>query len=119
MTGTGPTRLRGPRTSLPAGAGTGHCPVRRGSRVPYGNRPGGPRGRLGVPIIGGLPAVEGPAWDIGAPRDERSTGLAEELGSSPGPPSSENTSSSSNAQQAEDGARHDGAPGASAREGVS
>ena len=31
-----------------------------------------------VPIIGGLPAVEGSAWDIGAPRDERGVGLAEE-----------------------------------------
>jgi hypothetical protein len=31
-----------------------------------------------VPIIGGLPAVEGSAWDIGAPRDERGAGLAEE-----------------------------------------
>jgi hypothetical protein len=36
-----------------------------------------------VPIIGGLPAVEGSAWDIGAPLDERGPGLAEELG---GPP---------------------------------
>jgi hypothetical protein len=31
-----------------------------------------------APIIGGLPAVEGSAWDIGAPRDERGAGLAEE-----------------------------------------
>ena len=38
-----------------------------------------------VPIIGGLPAVEGSAWDIGAPADERGAGLAEELGTSPGP----------------------------------
>ena len=37
-----------------------------------------------VPIIGGLPAVEGSAWDIGAPLDERGAGLAEELGSPPG-----------------------------------
>ena len=36
-----------------------------------------------VPIIGGLPAVEGSAWDIGAPLDERGVGLADELG---GPP---------------------------------
>ena len=36
-----------------------------------------------VPIIGGLPAAEGSAWDIGAPLDERGAGLAEELGSSP------------------------------------
>ncbi len=33
-----------------------------------------------VPIIGGLPAVEGSAWDIGAAEDERGAGLAEELG---------------------------------------
>ena len=31
-----------------------------------------------VPIIGGLPAVEGSAWDIGAAQDERGAGLAEE-----------------------------------------
>ena len=31
-----------------------------------------------APIIGGLPAVEGSAWDIGAPLDERGTGLADE-----------------------------------------
>lgn len=37
-----------------------------------------------VPIIGGLPAVEGSAWDIGAPADERGAGLAEELGTAPG-----------------------------------
>ena len=36
-----------------------------------------------APIIGGLPAVEGSAWDIGAPRDERGAGLAEELGGDP------------------------------------
>jgi hypothetical protein len=37
-----------------------------------------------VPIIGGLPAVEGSAWDIGAPLDERGAGLADELGRAPG-----------------------------------
>jgi hypothetical protein len=42
-----------------------------------------------VPIIGGLPAAEGSAWDIGAPRDERGAGLAEELGGSPGQDSRE------------------------------
>jgi hypothetical protein len=31
-----------------------------------------------APIIGGLPAVEGSAWDIGAPRKERGAGLADE-----------------------------------------
>ena len=30
-----------------------------------------------VPIIGGLPAVEGSAWDIGAPQDERGANLAD------------------------------------------
>jgi hypothetical protein len=33
-----------------------------------------------VPIIGGLPAVEGSSWDIGAPGDERGADLAEHLG---------------------------------------
>jgi hypothetical protein len=33
-----------------------------------------------VPIIGGLPAVQGSAWNIGAPAGERGAGLAEELG---------------------------------------
>jgi len=32
-----------------------------------------------VPIIGGLPAAEGSAWDIGAPLEDRGAGLAEEL----------------------------------------
>jgi hypothetical protein len=31
-----------------------------------------------VPIIGGLPAAEGSAWDTGAPLDERGAGLADE-----------------------------------------
>jgi site-specific recombinase XerD len=46
-----------------------------------------------APIIGGLPAVEGSAWDIGAPLDERGAGLAAELGSSLGQPSREDTRS--------------------------
>jgi len=33
-----------------------------------------------VPIIGGLPAVEGSAWDIGAPLDDRGAGLANQRG---------------------------------------
>lgn len=45
-------------------------------------------------IIGGLPAVEGSAWDIGAPLDERGTGLADEQGSPPDQPSHEDTGSS-------------------------
>jgi hypothetical protein len=34
-----------------------------------------------VPIIGGLPAVEGSAWDIGAAVEDRGVGLANEQGS--------------------------------------
>jgi hypothetical protein len=46
-----------------------------------------------APIIGGLPAVEGSAWDIGAPLDERGSGLADGLGSSPGQANGEDTRS--------------------------
>ena len=38
-----------------------------------------------VPIIGGLPAAPGSAWDIGAPVEDRGAGLAEDLGSAPDP----------------------------------
>ena len=31
-----------------------------------------------APIIGGLPAVEGSAWDIGAPLDDRGANLPDE-----------------------------------------
>ena len=34
-----------------------------------------------APIIGGLPAGEGPAWDTGAPLGERGPGLADEQAS--------------------------------------
>lgn len=47
-----------------------------------------------VPIIGGLPAAEGSAWDIGAPRDERGAGLAEEQGGAPDRTGHEDTRSS-------------------------
>jgi len=47
-----------------------------------------------APIIGGLPAVEGSAWDIGAPLDERGAGLAEELGGRPDQANHEDTRSS-------------------------
>ena len=47
-----------------------------------------------VPIIGGLPAVEGSAWDIGAPLDERGAGLADEQASRPDQASHEDTRSS-------------------------
>jgi hypothetical protein len=45
-----------------------------------------------VPVVSAArPAAEGSAWVIGAPLDERGAGLAEELGSSPGPPGREDT----------------------------
>jgi len=44
-----------------------------------------------APIIGGLPAVEGSAWDIGAPLDERGAGLADELGDRPDQPGQDDT----------------------------
>src|ERR1017187_3937343 len=47
-----------------------------------------------APIIGGLPAVEGSAWDIGAPLADRGAGLADELGSAPDQASHEDTGSS-------------------------
>ena len=37
-----------------------------------------------APIVGGLPAVEGSAWDIGAPLDERGADLTDEQGNLPG-----------------------------------
>jgi hypothetical protein len=36
-----------------------------------------------APIIGGLPAVEGSAWDIGAPLEDRGAGLAGQQGNKP------------------------------------
>ena len=47
-----------------------------------------------APIIGGLPAVEGSAWDIGAPLDERGADLADEQGNPPDQASHEDTRSS-------------------------
>ena len=47
-----------------------------------------------APIIGGLPAVEGSAWDIGAPLDDRGAGLADEHGTPPGRANHQDTGSS-------------------------
>jgi hypothetical protein len=47
-----------------------------------------------APIIGGLPAVEGSAWDIGAPLDERGAGPAHDQGSPPDQAGHEDTASS-------------------------
>ena len=46
-----------------------------------------------APIIGGLPAVEGSAWDIGAPLDERGADLPDEQAQPADHPSSEDTPS--------------------------
>jgi hypothetical protein len=46
-----------------------------------------------APIIGGLPAVEGSAWDIGAPLEDRGAGLAGAQGSPPDQASDEHTRS--------------------------
>ena len=82
------------RAGPSAGARTGHRPVRRGSgHLTETGQAAGEDGSV-APIIGRLPAVEGSAWDIGAPLDERGAGLAEELGSSPGPAGHEDTRSS-------------------------
>jgi hypothetical protein len=46
-----------------------------------------------VPIIGGLPAAEGSAWDIGAPLEDRGAGLADEQGRAPDQADPEDTGS--------------------------
>jgi hypothetical protein len=46
-----------------------------------------------APIIGGLPAVEGSAWDIGAPLEDRGAGLAGAQGGPPDQASDEDTRS--------------------------
>jgi hypothetical protein len=46
-----------------------------------------------APIIGGLPAVEGSAWDVGAPLDERGADLADKEASPPDQAGSEATHS--------------------------
>jgi hypothetical protein len=45
-------------------------------------------------IIGGLPAVKGSAWDIGAPLDDRGAGPADERGNAPDQAPHEDTRSS-------------------------
>jgi hypothetical protein len=47
-----------------------------------------------VPIIGGLPAAEGSAWDIGAALADRGAGLASEQGGAPDQASDEEARSS-------------------------
>ena len=87
MTGSDPTRSTWPEEE-PAPAPEQEPDTSQSAEDPgYLTETGQAVGEDGsvVPIIGGLPAVEGSAWDIGAPADERGAGLAEELGTSPGP----------------------------------
>lgn len=46
-----------------------------------------------VRVLGGLPAVEGSAWDTGAPLDDRGADLAGEQGSPPDQASHQDTGS--------------------------
>jgi hypothetical protein len=82
------------RAGPSAGARTGHCPVRRDPGYLTGTGQAAGEDGSVAPVIGGLPAVEGSAWDIGTPLDERGAGLADELGSSPGPAGPEDTRTS-------------------------
>jgi hypothetical protein len=87
MTGSDPTRSTWPEEE-PAPAPEQEPDTSQSAEDPgYLTETGQAVGEDGsvVPIIGGLPAVEGSAWDIGAPADERGAGLAEELGTPPGP----------------------------------
>ena len=83
---TGNDRIR----STPAEDEPAFSPQEPGTSQPaedpgYLTRTGEAAGEDGsvVPIIGGLPAVEGSAWDVGAPLEERGSDLASEQGSPP------------------------------------
>jgi len=96
MTGNDPTRstLSEEEPAPPPGQEPGTSqPVEDPGYLTETGQAAGEDGSV-APIIGGLPAVEGSAWDIGAPLDERGAGLAEELGSSPGQAGREDTRSS-------------------------
>jgi hypothetical protein len=96
MTGNGPARSTWSEGEPVPLAGQEPDTARSAGDPGYLTETGQAAGEDGsvVPIIGGLPAVEGSAWDVGAPLDERGAGLAEELGSPPGPASREDTRSS-------------------------
>ena len=83
MTDTDPTRSTPPAAESAPSSGqepdTSQAAEDPGSLIETGQAVG-EDGSV-APIIGGLPAVEGSAWDIGAPRDERGAGLAEEQAS--------------------------------------
>src|SRR3954471_3205731 len=87
MTGSDPTRSTWPEEE-PAPAPEQEPDTSQSAEDPgYLTETGQAVGEDGsvVPIIGGLPAVEGSAWDIGAPAHARGAGLAGERGTPPGP----------------------------------
>jgi hypothetical protein len=70
-------------------------PVQPAEDPGYLTRTGEAAGEDGsvAPIIGGLPAVEGSAWDIGAPLEDRGADLADEQGGPSDQASHEDTAS--------------------------
>ena len=96
MTGNGPARSTWSEGEPALSPGQEPDPARSAGDRGYLTETGQAAGEDGsvAPVIGGLPAVEGSAWDIGAPLDGRGVGLAEELGSSPGPAGREDMRSS-------------------------
>ncbi|MGH3170015.1 MAG: hypothetical protein ACRDN0_29550 [Trebonia sp.] len=88
MTDNDPARSA-PRAEEPAASGPAEEPG-------YLTETGEAAGEDGsvAPIIGGLPAVEGSSWDIGAPVEDRGANLADEQqGSRPDQADREETSS--------------------------
>lgn len=106
MSENDPPRSAPPRSAPPRSAPPGEEPGRPRQHEPDTPEPAGDPGYLTetgeaagedgsvAPIIGGLPAVEGSAWDIGAPLDERGADLADEQDSPPGRASRDGTSGS-------------------------
>jgi hypothetical protein len=76
-----PSRQQGPDTTQPA-EDPGYLTVT--------GEAAGEDGSVAM-IIGGLPAVEGSAWDIGAPLDDRGGAPADEPGRAPDQASDEGT----------------------------
>src|SRR2546421_3715755 len=95
MTGNGPTRSTWSEDEPAPPPGQEPDTARSAGDPGYLTETGQAAGEDGsvAPIIGGLPAVEGSAWDIGAPLDERGADLADEQGSPPGQASDEDTPS--------------------------
>ena len=89
MTDSDPVSDFGPTEPLPPDVNDPQPPLQAGPDSPFPAEETGYLETSGeavgddgsvVPIIGGLPAAQGSAWDIGAPAEERGAGLTEELG---------------------------------------